>query len=162
MSETDAVAGTEAGGGGSSVLVPDSVAPVGRPYTRQEAFDRVWQWFIVEQHPRAVDPQAAWCCYRTPDRCTACAIGCLIPDSRYRTAFDGPYGGTFRDLQKLGDWDAVAQLFSPDDDVFYQDLQQLHDYIPYGSGRLEGELRRFADRHGLTIPEGAPTPEPSR
>jgi hypothetical protein len=42
----------------------------------QSAFSRIWQFFAVEGHPRAV--QSGTCAYRSQD--SACAAGCLIPD----------------------------------------------------------------------------------
>lgn len=54
--------------------------------TKQEILNKVWDYFIVEKHPKAYDVR---CCYRTKDG-YKCAIGCLIPDELYQHKWDVP------------------------------------------------------------------------
>lgn len=51
-----------------------------RPANRGEALLNVWQHFIVEGHPKAVDEDGE-CIYRTEDGQNGCAIGCQLPDN---------------------------------------------------------------------------------
>jgi len=44
--------------------------------TNQEAFDRVWQWFIVEKHKPGYDGMS---CVYYQNAETRCAIGLLLP-----------------------------------------------------------------------------------
>lgn len=47
--------------------------------TKQEIFDKVWKFFIVEKHKKSMFKET--CLYRS--RHSRCAVGCLIPDELY-------------------------------------------------------------------------------
>jgi hypothetical protein len=50
--------------------------------TKQEIFDKVWNHFVVENNPPAMDTERRSCRYRTHDG-LKCAVGILIPDKEY-------------------------------------------------------------------------------
>ncbi len=54
--------------------------------TLQEAFDKVWQWFVVERHSISSAPVTGTCKYRSDGN--KCAIGVLIPDEVYTTLIE--------------------------------------------------------------------------
>lgn len=136
-----------------------------RPLTKQEVFNTVWQYFVIEGHAQSVGPSSLCfpytisCVYKAED--TKCAIGIFIPDEEYSTALEE---------------DALSDVIEacPTTKVLLEDvrgeflssLQQAHDtaaqdlykytnsgreYVPLG---LEPRLRLFARNHGLEIPEG--------
>lgn len=55
--------------------------------TNQEAFDRVWDWFVTRGMPRSVADGENMCRYRNGEN--QCAVGCLIPDDLYSASFEG-------------------------------------------------------------------------
>lgn len=55
--------------------------------TTQEIFNRVAR-HLLTQGARAANPVTGACLYRAPDG-KKCAVGCLIPDDKYRADFEG-------------------------------------------------------------------------
>jgi hypothetical protein len=113
--------------------------------TKQEAFDRVWDWFVVQGKPRSSNPRGE-CFYRGDDG-AKCAVGVLIPDPEYKDHFEGICAHA---LIRDGKLPALRNIGLE----FIADLQQAHD----GSDIVEGYrgirdgLRDVAERHGLRIP----------
>lgn len=56
------------------------------PGSNQEAFNRVWQRFVVEKAPRAVEGINKMCVYRSEQG--ECAFGLQLPDEFYRPEFE--------------------------------------------------------------------------
>jgi hypothetical protein len=54
--------------------------------TKQEVFNKVWQHFIVDQNPRAYNPETDKCTYYSESG--GCAIGCLIEDDDVKKVLD--------------------------------------------------------------------------
>ena len=122
-----------------------------RPTTSQEAFNNVWQHFVVEQHPRAVSHAAQRCSYRTHDNLNGCAIGCQLPDELADGLDSLPQVGITRVLEKRP---AVAEYFKGVDPRLLSELQSAHDqgspwtFRPYIKKRLEQLAKNF----NLTVP----------
>lgn len=56
--------------------------------TKQEIFNKVWQYFVVEKHPRSVEGDL--CYYRHPSGDgRRCAAGLFISDAEYRKSLEG-------------------------------------------------------------------------
>lgn len=119
------------------------------PQDNQEAFDRVWNTFIVQRQPRAVktlSPHSGIesCLYRTEEG-TGCAIGCQIPDALYDPRLEGKNALTLVEFEhKIGDH------FVKVTPKLLDALQRAHDdqdsvNIDYFRGRLAA----VADSFGL-------------
>ena len=112
--------------------------------TRQMVYDRVKK-HLLDQNVRSVDGTGR-CMYRGPEG-RMCALGCLIPDSRYAPsleAFGSPYSSEIqmaifgRPTTNLGG--AMMRLLKY--------LQAIHDYsFP---SRWEDQLHGVACQEGLT------------
>ena len=118
--------------------------------SNQEVFNRVWNWFVVNQNPlcqRDVKGNAA-CSYRGPEG-SRCAIGLLIPDEVYQPAFEG------MDIAQLY---GKLRDYLPDDVEFCSQLQKAHDGASNHSemsfvNSIHQRLIRLANRFGLEVPE---------
>ena len=60
-----------------------------RIITRQEIFNTVWKYFVIEKHQKSIDEYLLSCSYRSNTNKNACAIGCCIPDKFYKPYFEG-------------------------------------------------------------------------
>lgn len=126
-----------------------------KPLTLQEAFDTIWQKFVVEGAPRAYDKHDASCKYRLPGG-ARCFIGVLIPDELYEPSFEseGSISAVMYERPK------IKALLPFEPDVISQ-LQGIHDM--YGvtgdtpgtfSDHCRERLTAFAEQHSLTVPFG--------
>lgn len=115
--------------------------------TNQEAFDKVWQYFVVEGHPKAISGNGK-CYYRSPDG-HKCAAGCLIPDELYNSRWET---SSIEAVMCMDD--AIALLFSRVDPDLLQALQWAHDQAqrPSFHTDLQVRLRRVAEEFNLPIP----------
>lgn len=119
--------------------------------TNQEAFDKVWKWFIVDRNPRAVNGNI--CRYRTAGEIPAkCAVGCLIPDELYRPRME------CRSVQRIiSEYVELANFFNGVSQDMLSQLQRGHDdagnEIPYEN--MEHSFRYVAKCFNLTIPASA-------
>lgn len=52
----------------------------------QPAFDKIWDWFVVQKKPRSTSDHA--CAYRGANG-ARCPVGLLLPDSEYKSDFEG-------------------------------------------------------------------------
>lgn len=130
-----------------------------RPMSNQQAFDNVWQHFIVERHPLAYvtnpEGRVVSCLYRTGDGENGCAIGCQIPDEMVRAqrlVDDNPSVATM-----LEDHAMCADYFAHCDDEFLGQLQGAHDDVAVHGGedkheQLRARLVTLASEHGLVVP----------
>ncbi len=114
------------------------------PRSGQEVFDIVYR-HLLTQNARAevqgLSNASISCRYRAPGG-LKCAIGCLIPDSRYREDFEGKRV-TFDPI--LG----AAGLNGGHLDLA-EDLQDCHDNTDVSL--WETRLRQIAKDHKLTVP----------
>ena len=125
--------------------------------TNQEAFNRVWQHFVVEKQPRSYVNNDG-CCYRGPNG-AKCAVGVLIPDELYRPEMED---WSVTSLNSRAD--EFPTLFGPGGclaganiDLLTR-IQAAHDsYSIYGNPEFDRymgkRLREIAQQFSLTIPE---------
>lgn len=127
------------------------------PTSKQDALNRVWQWFVVEKHPPGVDEHGG-CVYRGPGGCM-CGIGVMVPDADTPMNVRVPiswaiHGESPFALKLLGRVEG--------DRSFLREVQLAHDgaytqgdrYCDFHSG-IESALRGVAATFGLSIPAGA-------
>lgn len=123
---------------------------------KQEAFDKVWNHFVVNKGKRSVKitrrPLSGSsdnvCQYRSPSG-DMCAIGCLIPEDLYDPKMEG------KDfLSLVTEFPKMAGLFlsSNENDQFFDNLQDLHDN-KRKFDNIEESLRIFGRAHALKVPE---------
>jgi hypothetical protein len=120
-----------------------------RPLSNQQAFDNVWQHFIVDRNPRAV--QGGMCCYRTTDG-RMCAVGCQLPDALYLPDMEATAAST-----AVGENSAVAEYFRHVTPTLLNALQHAHDAPRPRAAEDEyaamaRKLRDVATEYGLTVP----------
>lgn len=120
---------------------------VQRPFTAQTLFTKV-ATHLLTQNAKAKDEDDGQCRYRTPEG-LSCAIGCLIPEARYRPAFEGVgLGGSDmvkveRILRAAGISAALLPLAAT--------LQNVHDDDEVGVWPVR--LEQVAKYYGLRMPE---------
>lgn len=121
--------------------------PKPRPMSAQEAFDNVWQHFVVEGNPLAVAAMKG-CLYRvmnddgTP--INGCAIGCQIPDALWKSQFEG------RSVLALVEtYPEMREYFLQVPTALLGELQEAHD-----GGSLRENLEKVARKFYLTVPVG--------
>lgn len=107
----------------------------------QEMFDHVVD-HLLDQGTTSESDFAKGCAYRG-DNGTACAAGCLIPDSVYSPSMErrsvcdpGP-----------GDTEPLILMFPMNCRNLLEDLQSVHDDTAVEN--WESDLRMLAARHGL-------------
>src|SRR4051812_17615477 len=96
-----------------------------RSLTKQAAFNKVWDHFIVNKGRQSTDREGA-CCYRLNKKATGkirCGVGVLIPDKEYRSEFDDFGGIPAQRLMK--DVSTLKSLPSQ----FLSSLQKEHDSL---------------------------------
>lgn len=106
------------------VLVPDKDTP----YTFPEIAERIVEWFFVQRNGLSAtlkldddDGPMNVCMYRGSAG-TACAVGCLIPDTLYQ-----PYMEEQRVWNIVTESSGLAYLFNPDIVFVLTTLQVCHD-----------------------------------
>lgn len=116
--------------------------------TNAEAFNCVWQYFIVERHPQAIDPTTRRCCYRTSDG-NKCAAGCLIPDELYSPDWETSTINHIRTAVS-----SLSLLFEGVASNLLAELQHNHDSLPprHFHHDFERKLRDIAKTYHLAIP----------
>lgn len=120
-----------------------------QPRSNQEAFNNVWQHFIVENHPQARTEQG-YCRYRTSNG-LACAIGCQVPDKLVSDSDDNTSLGILLEQK----WKAHFAYVDP---ILLSELQGIHDSSD-DYEELKERLTLLAADHGLCIPGEAYGPE---
>ena len=120
----------------------------------QEAFDKVWERFVVEGRPASVRVVNGTkrCKYRGP-RGARCAVGLLISGDEYRPEMEGKSAG---ELVEAFDPPSLRAL----DCNFLEDLQNAHDdaatWPSYKKGRgfrdrIAHRLRTVAETYGIEV-----------
>ena len=136
----------------------------------QEAFDKVWNWFVVEKHPQSIGVDND-CQYSTVDAAgneTRCALGCLAPTKEEAQRWDSHSLMEFQVANLLGlkltrknmaaAWRKFDQNISNDGVVknyAFVDLRECHDNARNGSGfshDIHARLKVYAANYGLTVP----------
>lgn len=115
--------------------------------TKQEVFDKVWDWFVLQDKPRAMFGDG--CVYRGEDN-ACCAIGLFIPDDLYTDELEDNSVQTLF-IGGISDHPAAEYLreLLPDDVSFLQELQDCHD----SSYDVRGNLENLAFKWDLKVPE---------
>ncbi len=120
--------------------------------TKQEIFNKVWDWFVVKNNPRSVSPTGS-CCYRGVNG-SKCAIGVLLPDELYQPRFEGYLAKDLLMALATAGPAGVAFVESiggeVDSDLFLQQLQDAHDDSHVCP--VYGALRDVAEEFKLAIP----------
>jgi hypothetical protein len=118
--------------------------------TNQEAFDRVWHWFVVEGHAQSKAPGSMACLYRGPDG-LKCAVGVLIPDEEYQPSLEGKVTA-----QIIHDVPALKDLTC----TCLGDMQRVHDEYgfkadkgPSFTDHMKAGLTRIAQDWHLQVPQ---------
>ncbi len=107
--------------------------------TQQELFDKIFTGLRSQGFERSMVGSS--CKYRG-EQGRKCAVGYLIPDSHYTEELEGS-GLYFLDTRK--------QVSVPKENLlFLCELQNIHDC---SHQMMEEELRRFAEKNQLTVPE---------
>ncbi len=135
---------------------------------RQEAFNKVWNYFVVEKHgPSAeiLSNGAVRCQYRGENGCR-CAVGFLLPDAEYVPDMENliPFASKWDNGNYIDPWKNVISL-RPLGEGFLEDLQSCHDDVAGFEGEeqrlctpeefnplIKEALESFANNYDLTIP----------
>ena len=125
------------------------------PMTRQEAFDIVWQKFVVERTEPGIVPGTAGptCKYLTEDG-RRCAIGWLVSEelAQEMSHFNYRIGALF-------DYFPTLQTQMGRNVLFYSHLQKCHDEASQAPASdfhksIEESLQALAWHQRLHVPEG--------
>lgn len=111
--------------------------------TQQQAFDKVWQWFVVDKNPRSM--VGTRCQYRGTSG-AKCALGVLIPDALYDDILDE--GMSYQSV--------VDRVGLPPWYKFWKQLQGCHDDTSREDDFTTGitdNLTNFATTYSLDIPK---------
>jgi len=115
--------------------------------TAQEIFDKAWQYFFVEKHPRSVE--RGKCFYRHPSGDgRRCAAGLFIKDEQYSEELETLSTRSPRVRRALNESGVPA---SPQVCDLLQELQWAHD-VSMGEFVEEAKLRQCAELFGLAVP----------
>jgi hypothetical protein len=113
----------------------------------QDAFDKIWNWFIKGQNPKCVDG-AGDCLYRGAGG-MRCAAGVLIADEDYKAEFEG------MQVQMII-WQVPSLQPYSGLDTELLVLQEMHDNAPEDHKMfltdMTDHLTTFAGEYGLKIP----------
>jgi len=117
---------------------------------QQEAFDKVWDWFVVQKNPPSVNQETGMCKFRGPKN-TKCAVGVLIPDNLYHKEYEAYVISEIKGTETLKDLFSLLSL------SFLSDLQTAHDVaaIPTGlkfTSKVTSELTELAATYNLKCP----------
>lgn len=113
----------------------------------QEAFNKVWDRFVVHDSPRGLDEYNNYS-YRGLNG-SRCAVGMFIPDELYHPDMEGIaiYDDACPYLANLH----IEMGWTKADLNFLTDLQNTHDRDDFDDGR-EMYLGHIADKYELEVP----------
>lgn len=119
-----------------------------QPTSNQDFFNRIWQHFVVEKHPRSILPSGR-CVYRTNIQGVenGCAVGCVMSDDLAREAdrcTDGAISTVLRQVSQAAEW---LQLV---DETLMMKAQAIHDNLDIRT--MEVRFRQLAEDFKLEIP----------
>lgn len=113
----------------------------------QEAFNKVWDWTIVQNQPKSENQfeDTNYCLYRGQNN-TKCFIGALIPDDLYQESMEKNSVDAL-----VTDFPTISNLLEINNDTlaFYMRMQTIHDYE---FDKREIYLRTLARDYHLTVP----------
>lgn len=121
---------------------------------RQEDFNKVWDWFVVERHGRSVTGPEGGCCYRAPNG-NRCAVGVLLPDHLWRPGLNStPILSLATRTSSTAHAQAIEEWIDKRGRDFLYRLQSAHDYVNAIDFRraIGRKLREIAKWFDLTIP----------
>ena len=122
--------------------------------TNQEAFNRVWTYFVVEDHPKAVvqpnrGQSQAKCTYYGPNG-ERCAIGCLVSED-VAQRLEAKHSCVAASGIQLKEPELLTGL--PEDPKFLDALQMAHDYSGTMMGKgFKDAFEELADTWNLEVP----------
>lgn len=135
--------------------------------TNQEAFDRVWDWFVVRKGQKSTmvfDGGERGCAYRGADG-ARCAVGCLIPDELYNLSMEQTSITVLLMDPGYGSSPPLRAHFSGVSQSLLSEMQSAHDGFDtdhYGdqtdvaaerfTAHMEHALRNAARIYDLTVP----------
>lgn len=131
----------------NTILVPEWPHKL----TRQDCFDRAWEWAKAHEPCVADNNGKVTCAYRNDDKTNACLIGCIIPDSSYAENMEGRgidiVLAIFTELKILFEENVCS--------AFLSSLQGCHDRYALGTystrQMYEENLRDFAKSYDLIV-----------
>lgn len=115
--------------------------------TQQEAFDKVWQWFVVEGHGKSMTADRSSCAYRGEGG-RKCAIGVLLSDESCARILNNMAVDASPQIRELSELQGLGL-------PFLRDLQQAHDCTAYAEHftlDIKQRLTKLAATYGLIIP----------
>lgn len=121
-----------------------------KPRSNQEAFNRVWRHFILEDNEQC-GSRTIGCSYRGA-RGQACAVGCMMPYKMAKKA-DNDGRDCATDIETIiNRLPSAEKWFSAVDLHFLESLQCAHDRDGFNDDK-ENCLREVATSFGLTVPK---------
>jgi len=115
---------------------------------QQKVFNKVYN-HLLTQKSQSYLSDGITCAYRGTDG-KQCAVGCLIPDSKYRIKYEEKSVGE-EDIDKLlMEILNVGTYHYKEIQTLLKDLQLVHDNIP--PTRWKSSLKVVADMHSLNVP----------
>jgi len=118
-------------------------------WTRQTAFNKVWEHFVTNKAPPSM--HGAYCVYRGPEG-RKCAIGVLMDDADYKPRFDSRISEAMI-LDKVMD---LCPSLAGLDKEFANELQGAHDRYADSvlfHAKIHADLTVLASEYDLTIPQ---------
>lgn len=121
----------------------------------QEAFDKVWQHFLVEKNPPGYNVEQGLCHYVT-ETGARCAIGCLVSPEEARKLEDASEEKGGAAFSGLIDNDLLPESLQDLDRDLGSALQVAHDDAADTASfrpTLENRLRQLALDYNLEVPK---------
>ncbi len=123
--------------------------------TKQAAFNRAWDYFIVQSNPPGFDPELNNCVYYSPNY--KCVIGCQLDD--YQATY------VIEETSFSSQPEEIKMLFeNGGSELFWSDFQTAHDSAamaqststttlnPYFKEHFTRKMIKVAKRYKLTLP----------
>lgn len=124
------------------------------PQNNQDAFNRVWQFFILDNHAKSKSEDGVRCLYRGYGEGQACVVGCMMPtkmakraDGKYDACGESAISFIVRVLPSAEEW------FNGVDLGFLVALQDAHDSYDFDSNKFS-LLTNLSKAFGLSVPIG--------
>lgn len=122
---------------------------------QQQAFNKVWRWFIVDKRPMAsAEPgKHSECLYRGPDG-ARCPVGVLIPNRLYLPKFENTPVCSIAEVESTPK--ELRNRFKAIGVSFLDSLQEMHDNEFTQAERrsdIKRLLKEFACDFDLTVPK---------
>lgn len=123
----------------------------------QEAFNKIWQHFVVNKAPPSFADYAGRgiaCAYRGENG-AMCAVGCLIPDEMYTPHIEGNAIKSI--IENNHHFPKITNFLSNVDVKFLEVCQRAHDEQAgwnYFHDNIKVKLTQIASTWNLTIPNG--------